>query len=127
MAQYDGSIRIGTDITTKQAEKELKHLEGSIEKTAEKIASLRSKMDALKDTKLPTLEYQNLQKEIESTEKRLLSLYDRQERFLEAGGKESSSTYQRMVYDAETLEKKLQHAELEIGRASCRERVSWTV
>lgn len=111
MAQVDGSIRIGTEITTKQAEKELKSLEGSIAKTVEKIASLRSKMDALKDTKIPTTEYQNLQKEIESTEKKLLSLYDKQERFLETGGKESSPTYQKMVYDAETLEKKLQYAE----------------
>lgn len=111
MAQYDGSIRINTGITTKQAEKELKSLESSVSKTAEKIASLRSKMDALKDAKIPTAEYKNLQREIESTEKKLLSLYDRQERFLETGGKESSPAYQKMIYDAETLEKKLQYAE----------------
>lgn len=107
----DGSIRIDTEIQTKQAQKELKGLEGSMTKTAEKIASLRSKMDALKDAKVPTKEYTDLQKQIESTEKKLLTLYDRQERFLETGGKESSSAYKKMVYDAEQLEKKLQYAE----------------
>lgn len=64
MAQYDGSIRINTEITAKQAEKELKSLESSISKTADKITSLRSKMDALKDVKTPTTEYKNLQKEL---------------------------------------------------------------
>lgn len=111
MAEYDGSIRINTEITYKQAEKELKSLEGSMAKTAGKIASLRSEMNSFKDAKIPTQEYVNLQKEIDSAEKKLLSLYDRQERFVETGGKESSTVYQKMVYDAETLEKKLQYAE----------------
>ena len=64
MAQYDGSIRIGTEITTKQAERELKSLESSITKTADKIASLRSKMDALKDVKISTKEYSALTSEL---------------------------------------------------------------
>ena len=111
MAQYDGSIRINTQINTKQAQVNLVTLENRMVKTADKIASLRSKMDALKDAKIPTQEYTDLQKEIGSTEKKLLSLYDRQERFLATGGKEDSSAYKKMAYDAETLEKKLQYAE----------------
>lgn len=111
MAQYDGSIRINTQINTKQAKVNLATLENRMVKTADKIASLRSKMDALKDVKIPTQEYTDLQKEIGSTEKKLLSLYDRQERFLATGGKEDSSAYKKMAYDAETLEKKLQYAE----------------
>lgn len=67
MAQYDGSIRIGTEITTKQAKKELKSLESSISRTAEKIASLRSKMDVLKNAQIPTAEYKKLQRELDST------------------------------------------------------------
>ncbi len=46
MAQYDGSIRINTEIEYRNAQKELKNLESSIAKTANEIASLRSKMDA---------------------------------------------------------------------------------
>lgn len=114
MAQYDGSIRIGTEITTKQAEKELKSLESSISKTADKIASLRSKMDALKDVKLPTDEYKAIQDQIDATEKKLDDLLARQEKFVSTGGKESSSTYQRMQYDIEELKASLPYLKSEL-------------
>ena len=65
MPNYDGSIRINTEIQTKQAEKELKSLESIIAKNADKIASLRSKMDALKDVKIPTSEYKKTQNELD--------------------------------------------------------------
>ncbi len=107
MAQYDGSIRISTEITTKDAEKELKSLESSISKTADKIAYLRSKMDALKDVKLPTQEYKEIQTQIEATEKRITALQARQEKFLATGGKESSSSYKKMQYDLEELQNSL--------------------
>ncbi len=42
MPQYDGSIRVNTEIIIKDAQKELKSLESSMTKTADKIASLRS-------------------------------------------------------------------------------------
>lgn len=111
MAQYDGSIRFNTQINTKQALTNLATLENHMVKTADKIASLRSKMDSLKNAKIPTQEYKNLENEVSSLEKKLLSVYDRQERFLETGGKEGSNAYKRMAYDAEVLEKKLQYAE----------------
>lgn len=71
MAQYDGSIRIKTEITTKQAEVQLSTLQNRIVKTADTIESLRSKMDALKDSKVPTQEYKNLQKELDVAAKEL--------------------------------------------------------
>lgn len=114
MAQVDGSIRIGTEITTKQAEKELKSLEGSIAKTAEKIASLRSKMDALKDTKLPTQEYKEIQNQIESTEKKINDLLAKQEKFLATGGKTTSSAYKKMEYDLEELKNSLPYLKSEL-------------
>lgn len=114
MAQYDGSIRIGTEITTKQAEKELKNLESSISKTADKIASLRSKMDALKDVKLPTDEYKAIQNQIDATEKKINDLLARQEKFLATGGKESSSAYQKMQYDLEELQSSLPYLKSEL-------------
>lgn len=114
MPQYDGSIRIGTEITTKQAEKELKSLESSISKTADKIASLRSKMDALKGVKLPTDEYKAIQNQIDATEKKLDDLLARQEKFVSTGGKESSSTYQRMQYDIDELKASLPYLKSEL-------------
>lgn len=114
MAQYDGSIRIGTEITTKQAERELKSLENSISKTADKITSLRSKMDALKNVKTPTQEYKEIQAQIESTEKKISDLEGKQEKFLATGGKQSSSTYQKMQYDLEELRNSLPYLKGEL-------------
>lgn len=114
MAQYDGSIRINTKIDSKEASSQLMTLENRIVKTADKVASLRSKMDALGSTKIPTDAYLNIQKEITSTESKLTNLYDKQARFLETGGKESSSTYKRMSYDIEELERKLQMAQSDL-------------
>lgn len=65
MASYDASIRVGTKIDVKSAEVQLSTLENRIVKTSDKIASLRSKMNAMKDVKIPTAEYRGLQKELD--------------------------------------------------------------
>lgn len=106
MSNYDGSIRVGTKIETKEAERELKSLESSISKTANKIASLRSKMDALKDVKLPTQQYADLDKELSKLGAGYDKIAERQQKFLSTGGKESSSTYKRMEYDLEKLDQR---------------------
>ena len=135
MAQYDGSIRINTNINTdgivrgmveirqaiergmsaskpmKNTEQEVKQLGDSMSDTAQKASELKNAMESQKNAQVPTKEYSDLEKEVNSLEKKLFSVYDRQEKFLATGGKEDSSTYQRMVYDAEALEKKLQNAE----------------
>lgn len=65
MAQYDGSIRINTKISVKEAEVQLTTLENRMKKIADKITSLRSKMDALKDVKTPTQQYAALTAELD--------------------------------------------------------------
>ena len=74
MAQYDGSIRINTKIDTKNASGQLMSLENRIVKTADKIASLRSKMDAMKDVRFSTQAYKDLEKELASAEKELAKM-----------------------------------------------------
>ena len=135
MAEYDGSIRINTNINTdgivrgmgeirqaiergmsaskpmQNTEQEVKQLGDSMSATAQKASELKNVMKLPKNAQVPTKEYSDLEKEVNSLEKKLLSVYDRQEKFLAIGGKEDSSTYKRMVYDAETLESKLQKAE----------------
>lgn len=95
MAQYDGSIRINTEIGYRNAKKELKALESSIEKTAEKIASLRSKMDALKDVKIPTQEYKELQEYIDSLSKQYGKLFSNLQK-MKSEGKKGTEEYQRI-------------------------------
>lgn len=114
MAQYDGAIRINTQIDSKNASVQLMTLENRIVKTADRIASLRQKMESLKNAKISTQEYTEVQKQIENTEKKLAALTERQEKYLATGGKESSSVYRKMVYDAEQLNKTLEYAKGEM-------------
>lgn len=114
MADYDGSIRINTSINTKEASSQLMSLENRISKTADKIASLRSKMESLRNTKIPTEEYKEISSQIEKTTQKISELEARQEKFLETGGKESSSTYKKMQYDIEELRNSLPYLEGEL-------------
>lgn len=114
MAEYDGSVRIKTEIDSKNASAQLMSLENRIVKTADKVASLRSKMDSLKNTKIPTQAYTEVQNQITDTEKKLSALYERQEKFLETGGKTRSATYQKMQYDIEQLNNTLAYARTEL-------------
>lgn len=114
MAEYDGSIRIKTDIDSKNASAQLMSLENRIAKTADKVTSLRSKMDSLKNAQIPTQAYTEVQNQIAETEKKLTALHERQERFLETGGKTRSSAYQKIQYDIEQMKNTLSHAKSEL-------------
>lgn len=107
MPEYDASIRIGTEISSKDAEKELKSLAGSITKTAEEISSLRSKMNSLKDVKIPTQAYKDIQAQIAATEAKIANLGTKQEKFLATGGSTDSSAYKRMQYELDELRQSL--------------------
>lgn len=114
MAGYDGSIRVQTDLDTKNAKVQLASLQNRMAKTADKINALRSKMDAMKDMQIPTQEYSELQKYIENTGYKLAALRERQERFLATGGKEDSTAYKRMAYDIDQLKISLTAAQADM-------------
>lgn len=85
MAQVDGAIRIVTKITTKDAEESLASLERQIKKSAKYMDELRSKMDALKDQKIPTKDYKDLQENLAAAEKELSGLISEQNKWEELG------------------------------------------
>lgn len=95
MAQYDGSIRINTKIDSKQASAQLMTLENRITKTADKIASLRSKMDALKGTKIPTQEYKDISDQIAKVESEFNKLLEKQEQ-MQREGKDNGTSWDRL-------------------------------
>lgn len=104
MAQYDGSIRINTEIQTKQAQINLSTLENRIVKTSDKIASLRSKMDALKDAKIPTQDYQNLQKEIDKATQELEKMVAQDSKLADIDAKIKSLSQSSAEYAAKMKE-----------------------
>lgn len=111
--QYDGSVRVITEIEAKEAERELKHLEGSILKTADKIASLRSKMDALKDVKIPTDEYKEISDQIQKAEIEFNRLLEKQEQ-MQRDGKDSGAAWERLNYKMEEARNTIRYAKAEL-------------
>lgn len=96
VAKYDGSIRINTKIETKNASAQLMSLENRIVKAADKMAALRSKMDALKNTKIPTDEYKEISKQIEKAESEFNKLLEKQEK-MQQDGKDSGSAWDNLI------------------------------
>lgn len=109
MAQYDGSIRINTNISTKDARAQLGTLQYLITKTADEIASLRSKMDALKDQKVPTERYKQLQEYIDNTKASVVRLTAQMKR-MEADGLQGSNVYNDIANQIGQMEDELKKA-----------------
>ncbi len=108
MAQYDGSIRINTEITSKQAEKELKQLDSSIKKSASEISRLQKEMENIKT---PTKQYESLQHAINTNKTELESLVEEQKRLSSKGvGKELDKEYLAASEAVKQLKSDLQEA-----------------
>lgn len=113
MAQYDGSIRINTQINTKQAQVNLTTLENRIVKTSDKIASLRSKMDSLKDAKIPTQEYSEITTQIQKAEMEFNKLLEKQEQ-MQREGKDNGVAWDRLNEKMEEVGNTIRYAKGEL-------------
>lgn len=113
MAQYDGSIRINTKIDSKQASAQLMTLENRIVKTADKIAGLRSKMDALKDAKIPTQEYSEISTQIQKAESEFNKLLEKQEQ-MQREGKDNGVAWERLNEKMEEIGNTIRYAQGEL-------------
>lgn len=86
-------------------------LNSQYDEQARKVEDLKKKVDALREDKIPTQEYTDLNKEIDTTNKKLDAAIERQIKFVEIGGKQGSHTFKSMEYDIDNLRKKLEDAE----------------
>lgn len=80
----------------------------------QKVKKLREELEAYAETKIPTQEYLDIQTQIEKTEQKLSALVDRQQKFLDTGGKSNSSAYKKMQYDIDQLTNTLKYAQGEL-------------
>lgn len=113
MAQYDGSIRINTKINSKEASAQLMTLENRIVKTADKIAGLRSKMDSLKDAKIPTREYSEISTQIQKAESEFNKLLEKQEQ-MQREGKDNGVAWERLNEKMEETGNTIRYAQGEL-------------
>ena len=64
MAQYDGKIKIDTEISTKTAESQLLSLENRIRKIAEKMSKLTSELNSMSPSSTPKTNYSDSKTEV---------------------------------------------------------------
>ena len=115
MEDYDGSIRINTQIDTKNASSQMLRLENQISKAAKKAADLTEKMRQMENQKAPTEEFKAVQEQIDDAQKKLDSLNAKMEKFVQTGGKTDSRTFKGMKYDADQLIKTIEYAKGEMA------------
>lgn len=111
---YDGEIRIKTKIENADMSSQLMQLENRMEKTARKAQQLEDAMREMESRKIPTEEYKEVQTQIQKAQDKLSGLNDRMEKFLELGGKKSSTTFKNMQYDMADLENTIAYAKGEL-------------
>lgn len=113
MSEYDGSIRINTEIDTKKASSQLLTLQNRIMKAADKVSSLRSKMDSLRNAKIPTQEYQEITAQIEKAEQKFNRLLEKQEQ-MQQEGKDNGTSWQRLNDQMDEIGNEIRYAKGEL-------------
>ncbi len=109
---YDGYIRINTKIDSKKATSSLMTISNSMDKLDKEITDLQHKMAELGEQKIPTEEYKKLQKEIDSTSKKLETAKQKMDKFIEMNpGDSSSKSFRNLQYTIAELENELWDAQ----------------
>lgn len=80
----------------------------------QKVKALKREVEEYGNTRIPTQEYIEIQNQIDLTEKKLATLNERQNRFLDTGGNKKSGTYKKMQYDIEELTNTIRYAKGEL-------------
>lgn len=107
MSSYDAEIRVSTKVETSQMQK----LQIQIDKAVNKIDTLTKKYDELKNKKIPTQEYLDVQKQIDETRTRLNKLLEDKEKFK---GSKRSTKWLNMESETEELRNSLPYMEGEL-------------
>lgn len=99
-AQLMGDPSSGID----KAEAAARQMEPVLASVREQIEKVADTMVRLGETRIETSQFTELNGEIEATRGKLEAVNERMRRFMETGGKENSTTFRRMEYDANSLE-----------------------
>lgn len=81
MANYDAEVRVSTKVDTSQ----MQRLQLQIDKAVQKVDALTQKYDELKNKRLPTEAYTELESKLASAKAELTALIDQEEKFKSIG------------------------------------------
>lgn len=109
----DSTIKIKTQIETKQAEVQLATLENRMQKTADKASRLREQMAKMANTKIPTQEYTEISNQIAKASKKFDELLYKQEQMVREG-KAGTEAFNNIDAKLEELGNEIRYAEGEL-------------
>ncbi len=89
-------------------------LNGQYAEQERKVERLRQKVAEYGNQKMPTQEYREVSAQISAAQSRLDGLIQRQQKFLDTGGKTGGRAYKSMQYDIEELRNTIRYAEAEL-------------
>lgn len=95
MAQYDGSIRINTEINTSNLNSQTMRVNESLRRLEGEATRLRDRLRELETTEVPTEEYADLSNQLARAQNRLDQLVQRQQR-MQAEGRNSGAAWGRI-------------------------------
>lgn len=105
---YAGTFKINTQFETRDANSQILRLCNEIKKTETEISRLQAKMASMKEAKVPTYEYQEMQKELQKAEANADKLYGKL-RLLEKSGDTSSKGYRKLVNEISLADQQVNH------------------
>lgn len=95
MAQYDGSIRINTEINTSNLNSQVMRVNETLRRLEGEASRLRDRLRELENTEIPTEEYADLSSQLVKAQNRLEQLVQRQQR-MQAEGRNSGAAWERI-------------------------------
>lgn len=95
MAQYDGSIRINTEINTSNLNSQVMRVNETLRRLEGEASRLRDRLRELENTEIPTEEYADLSSQLVEAQNRLEQLVQRQQR-MQAEGRNSGAAWERI-------------------------------
>lgn len=111
---YDGEIKINTEIETKNVNSQMMKVANAISKTEREIETLKSKMQQLENTKIPTQQYLLLQKELQSAETKADSLYGKLRILENTNVDRTSLSFQKLKAQIEDTDDKIDVLRMEL-------------
>ena len=88
--------------------------QASMEKLDMSARKLLNRMEELEKTKIPTQEYNEISSFLEKAQAQYNKLLEKQEKYLDAGGKKNTSSYRRMEADLAELDNTIEYSKAEL-------------
>ena len=109
MKRFNDNQRMDLELTKLEIDSFVK-LNDEYSTQEQKVESLRQKVAAYANQRIPTTEYKEITAQIEQAQEKLNRLNDAKERFGATGGKVNSTSYKKMQYDIDELAKAIRYS-----------------